>query len=172
MKNCILTTLTIIIAFFTGCKTMPTVESMTNLGLTSGYTASIVLNTQTKMDVQTRTTITTIVTEVQKFTPETNSTYTVAWTPIAQKYVNQLVAEQKITQMVGNNVMVYFGYITNLLDLYIEKKGIREYQELVDAFIHGFCDSFLMNFRSIALKASSKTEIDEFTYETLMKNFK
>ena len=66
--------------------------------------------------------------------------------------------------------MSYFGYITNLIDVYIETKGIRQQTELTNAFIQGFCSSFLINFRVNApLKSSNRQNIDNFTYEFLMK---
>ena len=159
------------IAFlFCGCTTIPTVESMTNLGLSSGYTASIVLNTQTKMTPDTRSAVVSIISEVEKYTPETNSTYTATWTPIAQTYITNLISNQKINQMVGDNVLMYFGYITHLLDAYIETKGIRQQTELSNAFIHGFCSSFLMNFKGANTLKTSSQHIDDFTYEILNKN--
>lgn len=155
-----------------GCNTTPTIESMTKLGTLSGYTASVVLNTQLKMEQNVRSTIISVVSTVEKITPGTNSTYQSTWTPIAQEYIETLVKDNKIPSEVGSTVLLYFGYLVDLVDSYIDEKDVRNYRDLTDAFIHGFCNAFTTNFKSeFIMKSAQETKMDEFTCKTLMRNF-
>jgi len=153
-----------------GCKTVPSVDEMTTLGKVSGYTAAYVLNKQVKVDDTTRNAIIDIMNEAEKYIPGTNETFASTWTPIAEKYLNEIKDKDgnPLPEATKARVLKDFNYLVGLLDSYIEKKGIKQYQELTDAFIHSFCDSFLTNFKPANGFSVSTQELDEYTYGYMM----
>ena len=157
----------------TGCKSIPTVDQMAKLGTASGYTAAFVLNTQVKVDDTTRNAIVDIMGRVENSIPDTNQTFVSVWTPIAQSYLDEFKDKNgnPLSDTVKKVILTNFGYVVGLLDTYVDKKGIREYKDLTETFVHSFCDSFLTNFKPVNTVSASlkKEELDEFTYSTMMK---
>ena len=159
---------------FSGCKTVPTADQMAKLGRASGYTAAFVLNTQVKVDDTTRNAIVDIMGQVEKSIPDTNQTFVAVWTPIAKAYLDEFKDKsgKPLSDAAKNVILTNFGYVVGLLDTYVDKKGIREYKDLTETFVHSFCDTFLTNFKPVNTVSASlkKEELDEFTYSTMMKS--
>lgn len=173
MKKLILSALIAITAVFAGCKTA-TVESMEQLGFTAGYTAAYVLNKQAKIDNPARQAIINVMTVVQTVTPATNETYSTKWSEVAKVELQKLVDAGKIPQQSADYISRDIGKLGGLLDKYIEKKGIKDKKDLVDAFVGSFCSSFLTYFKpaNVVSADSEKKELDEFTNEYLTENLK
>lgn len=157
----------------TGCKSLPTVESVSTLGDKFGKTTAYILNKQDKVDDDMRTTIIRIINEVERFIPKTNETFTTTWTPIVNNFLNDFKDKSgnHLSEYMKDRVLTYFTYIVTLIDKYIEKKGIGERQELVDAFVHSFCSSFLADFKpaNVVSVSTCETEIDQEIYNDLIK---
>jgi len=176
MKKLVLGIIAACMAIITGCKTVWTTDESYKVGSAVGYTTAYVLNNQAKLDNDTRNAIIKITTEVQKYVPGSNETFTTAWTPIVNSYLDKLVADGKLTVKQAERVKKDFCYITTLLDSYVEKKGIKPYQDCVNAFIDGFITKFLDNFKPVnvsgVLCTSTKSaELDAVTYEYLSSKY-
>ena len=160
----------------TGCSTLPTADQMTSLGKASGYTAAYVLNTHVTLDTTARDAICNIVGGVEKIVPETNSTYAATWTPVAKKYLDGFKDKSgnALPDATKDLVLTNFNYLVGLIDKYVDKKGVRQYTDLTDAFIHSFCDTFLANFKKSETVSAGvkKQDLDEFTYATMMEAIK
>jgi len=149
-----------------GCKTTWTTDESYKVGSAVGYTTAYVLNNQTKVDDTTRGIIINVMTEVQKYVPGTNETFYAKWTPIANKYLDELVEKKDLTEKQAERVKKDFGYVVSLLDTYVEKKGIKPYQDCIDAFVNGFCTKFLENFKTTTGFCANTEEenIDQYAY--------
>lgn len=173
IKSLFVTTTLLAATILTGCKTVPTENQMQTIGNMSGYTAAFVLDKKVKVDDVTRNAIINITTEAEKYIPATNETFATTWTPIAKKYLDDFKDKSgnPIPEETKKKVLTAFNYIVGLLDKYVEKRGIKEYQNLTEIFIHSFCNSFLTNFKPVntQLMSSQKIELDEFTYKTMME---
>jgi hypothetical protein len=163
MKNILISLILGII--LCGCKTTPTPEKMTNIGNLSGYTTAIMLNNNTNITETTLSTIVEVVKVVKTITPKTNSTFTSTWIPISNKYIDKLIFENKIIEKDGVIVKTYFNNIVSLIDVYIDKKQIRERQDLINIFVHSYCNSFLENLKINKLITIKKEELDKFTID-------
>lgn len=161
MKNILITLL--LGTILCGCKTIPTPEKITNIGNLSGYTTAVLINNNTNITETTLLTIVDIVRKVKNITPETNSTLTITWTPIANDYINKMISENKVTGVEGELINKYFNTIVSLIDVYIDKKKIREHQDLINLFVHSYCNSFIENVKIKKLISFKKEELDEFT---------
>lgn len=156
-----------------GCNKEPTVEQMTELGTASGYTAAYVLDKQVKVEAEVRNGIIDVMNEVQKFIPQTNETYTAAWTPVVKSFLDTLKDKdgKPLPEATKEYILKDFGYVTSLLDQWIDKKGIRTEKNLTDAFVNAFFDSFLTNFKPANLMGAAKRDeehkIDKLTEEIL-----
>jgi len=173
MKNTLITIVAMAMIALCGCKTSQiTVEESYKIGTAVGNTTAYVLNNQFDVSNSTKTVIIDVVTEISKYVPATNETCSSTWTPIVKSLTDGYVKEGRMTQNEADRVVKDFKYITTLLDKYIDKKGLRSYQELIDSFVHGFCDKFLEKFKNNVLLASSieNEELDEEAYEYLSKN--
>lgn len=174
IKSVLMSVSLVIATVLTGCKTVPTEDQMTTIGKMSGYTAAFVLDKEVKVDNTTRNAIIAIISEAEKYIPTTNETFATTWTPIAKRYLDNFKDEyvNPIPEATKEKIVTSFSYIVGLLDQYVEKRGIKQYQNLTEIFIHSFCDSFLISFKPANTQSLSapKVEFDEFTYETMMKS--
>lgn len=145
----------------TGCKSVPTAENMNKIGNLAGYTAAMLINNSTNINDSVKTTIVKIVQKVEMIVPETNSTYTATWTPIADKYIDEMVSNLAITQNMANNLKTTFNKVVVLVDSYIDKKNIRQYQDLMDSFVGGFCNGLKNNIKTKTL-SNQRRDLDYF----------
>lgn len=160
---------------FVGCKTLPTVESVTGTSYAVGVSAAYVVN-ETKITDETRTAIANIMTEVKQYVPSTNQTFASAWTPIAERQVQTLVANGKINATQGAHALKTFKIAIMGMDYVIAVKypKLREYAELIDIATTSFCDGFLNGLSQQNVMKSSATAIldeDALQYlRTYVKN--
>lgn len=162
MKNIIIITL-ILGIILCGCKSIPTPEKITNIGNLSGHTTAVLLNNNTNITETSLLTIVDVVKKVKDITPETNSTFTLTWTPIANNYIDKMIVESEVNNIDGELIKKYFNTIVNLIDVYIDKKKIREHQNLINLFVHSYCNSFIENVKIKNFTTFKKEELDEFT---------
>jgi hypothetical protein len=149
-----------------GCKNIPTEENITKIGQMSGYTTAIILNSNTNINTQTIKHITDIINLTRTIIPNSNSTFTVTWMPLAKQHITSLVEKSKLSQNEGNLVVEYFGKIVSLIDVYIETKNIKQHQNLISLFISNFSDMFIRNINTTnKLLSIRETELDKFTID-------
>lgn len=129
-----------------GCKTLPTPEKMEKTANAAGYTTGLVVSQTVKE--KHISVITNIMIQVSTCVPTNGQSFVEAWTPVAQKYVDELVEKGKITKEESNLVMVGFNLVTSGIDYVFDKvyPKAREYEELVNAAIRGFTKGFMKNF--------------------------
>ena len=73
-------------ACLVGCKTIPTVDSMTTTSTAIGYAAGVVA-TQTSINDKSRLVVIDIVNKVCETVPASNQTFETVWMPIAKEHV-------------------------------------------------------------------------------------
>ncbi len=158
-----------------GCKSVPSAEQMYTVSHMIGASAGLVAD---NMDGNVHSTIGEIVKIVAEVTPETNQTFEVAWTPIAQKHVDGLVEAGKLTNDQGTLVMQSFVVVVKGIDYVFENRypEARQYKELVASAINGFTKGFLATFGSDVAadgtaekEARGRVEYDDAAWEYLVK---
>lgn len=162
-------------AAFVGCKSVPSAEQMYTVSHMIGASAGLVAD---NMDTNVHATVEEIVKIVAEVTPETNQTFEAAWTPIAQKHVDELVEAGKLTKDQGTLVMSSFVVVVKGIDYVFENRypEARQYKELVASAINGFTKGFLATFNSGSKEESQKSravctrvEYDNAAWEYLVK---
>ena len=160
---------------FAGCKSVPSAEQMYTVSHMIGASAGLVAD---NMDTNVHSTVEEIVKIVAEVTPDTNQTFEAAWTPVAQKHVDELVADGKLTEDQGTLVMTSFVVVVKGIDYVFENRypEARQYKELVTAAINGFTKGFLATFNSGSAEESQKNraaytrvEYDNAAWEYLVQ---
>jgi len=95
MKKLVLGVIAAIAMTFAGCKSVPSVDTLSSTSYAIGVSTALVMN-QTKISDTDRNVIIEIMKKVDEAVPQTGKTFTDAWTPIATEYVGQLVADGKL----------------------------------------------------------------------------
>jgi len=156
---------------FTGCKSIPSTDQMYLTSQTIGVATGLVAN-QCKIDDESRNAVVEIMNEVVQCIPETNQTFEVAWTPIAQAHVNKLIADGKIDAGQGALIMAAFNVVVKGIDYIFEIRypKAKQYKELVIAAVDGFSDGFLAVFKPVNVEACSARVVDLKAYDWLREN--
>lgn len=151
---------------FTGCKSIPTPEGMYRTATAIGVSAGMVANA-TGIPDDTRIVIIDIVNEVDKCIPQTNQSFTVAWTPVAEAHIEKLVADGKLTGENKDIVLKTFSIAVCGIDYIFTKRypTARQYQDVVESAVHGFTEGFLAVFNSTGLVSVHRIEFDAPAYE-------
>lgn len=155
----------------TGCKTTPTVDTMYSASYAIGVSAALVMN-QTKINDRDRNIIIDIVNKVDSSVPSTNSTFTVAWTPIAQQHIDELVTQGKIDAPEGSIIMSLFAAGVKTLDYIVYKRYpvVGQNVELLESTTHGFCTGLLTYYKPANSLSISPTLVkDEEAYTHMSK---
>lgn len=163
--------LTCIVTFVTGCaifsKTPPTIETMDKTARSVGTAAALVAN-MTNIDNESRTAVAEIITLVQTRIPAVGESFSDAWLPIAEQYIDTRITENKISELKGKCIITVVKVAFKGIDYLIDKRYpiARQYTDLVNTAIVGFCDSFLSKFNTIMF-SSTADEFDEDAFEYL-----
>ena len=139
-----------VLTLITGCKGIPTPETMKTTATAVGAAAGLVAN-ETKIDDAARNTVVAIVEEVARVTPKPGQTFEDAWTPVAKDVVAKLVTDGKISEGQGQLALAAFGIAVKGIDYLFDIRypKAREYEELVAAAISGFTEGFLTVFKPV-----------------------
>lgn len=171
MKNVLMTIVAAFAVVFSGCKQIPSVETMETTATAVGKAAGYVAN-QTKIDDKSRTVVIEIVTKAAEVTPAKDQTFVDAWTPIAKEITDKLIAEGKIDQGQALLINGAFGVACRGLDYLftVRYPKAKEAQNLVSAAIKGFTTGFLTVFKPVngAVSATASGDFDKEAYEYLM----
>jgi len=168
MKKLIIGMVAALVAVVTGCKSVPTDSQMYTTSYAVGTAAGLVAN-MTKIDDTSRNAVIDIMNEVAVCIPETNQTFTAAWTPIANAHIAKLVEAGKIDAGQGVLIAKTFNVAVNGIDYLFNVRypKARQYQDLVSAATHGFCDGFLTTFKPVNSMSAVPVQIDEQAFEYL-----
>lgn len=157
----------------TGCKSVPTNDTMYMTSYAVGVATGLISN-NTKIDNDTRNAICDIINIVRQCVPETNQTFEVAWMPIAVKHVEKLITEGKLNVAQGKMVITAFSLACQGIDYIFEIRypSAKTYRDLVIAAIDGFADGFLTVFKPIngALASPATLQYDVEAYNWLKEN--
>ena len=171
MNKTLASVFTVFAVMMIGCKQVPTPESLEATSKAVGVAAAMVAN-KTSIDDTSRNVIIDIMNEVESCIPETNQTFETAWTPIAEKHTKKLLDEGKITEAQQKLILGAFSVAIKGVDyiVTIRYPKIREYQELIEAASHGFCDGFLSIFKPANTVSANavKIEPDKEAYDYLL----
>lgn len=152
--------------FATGCITYPDVEKSSAMGSAVGITTAFVLNNQVEVPNDVRNSMIRVMAEVDRAIPSTNETFNTTWTPIAKSFLDNLTDAEgnHLSDNTKTCALSNFSKIASLLDWYVEKKGMKQYQECVDAFVHAFTEAFTTKFKpvnNLLSSSATKDELDE-----------
>jgi len=172
MKKLLMFVVTALCALFIGCeKDLPSVEKMYTLTKTAGITAGYVAN-MTKISDKDRIVVIDVFNKVTECIPTAGQTFTDAWTPVAKKYIQELIDAGKIDATQGTLIEGVLSIATKAIDYVVFKKcpKVGEHVELVEAAAKGFTEGFLSVFTPPNSKAvSNSAEINKELYDYLTK---
>ena len=152
-----------------GCKSVPTVETMSATAKSVGVAAAAVCNVS-GLDAESKTAIINIMNVVDDVVPTNSQKFVDAWMPIANAEVKKLVDEGKIDDGKGAIILAAVNVACKGVDYIFDIKypKAREYEELVSAAVHGFNDGFLATITpNEKLSASPSATMDKDAYEYL-----
>jgi len=152
-----------------GCKTLPTIEQMFENSRLIGAATAMVANS-IKTDDKCRNAIIEIVSQVQYCIPQTNETFETAWTPIAEQHVQKLFEDNVIDKDQGEIILCAFKTVVKGIDylMNIRYPQARQYQELTEAAVHGFCFGFLVDYKPANMMSTAVPHAyDEAAYKYL-----
>ena len=124
MKKTICLAMTASLMAITGCKDVPSADTIGTLSKTIGYAAGITCNLS-NISPGCRKTIIEVLDIASEVVPGTNETFTTAWTPIVKKTVDEFVENGKIDKGEGALIVSAMGVATSGLD-YIHMLQIGE----------------------------------------------
>ena len=175
MKKLIMTAIAAIaLVGCSGCKTKLTVEQVDTMSFAVGAAAAKVANIyDDKIQVESRNATIEVMNKLQYSIPDTNETFQAKWTDIASEHLDTLVANNKITEVQKDKIMITVNMATSAIDRFCDKHdGVKQSKEYTSAIVHGFCTGFLNNFKPANMfGVGIKTEYDEDTYEFLMQKY-
>ena len=166
MKKIAFSLLAAMAVTITGCKDLPSADTIATLSKTIGYAAGITCNLG-GITPGCRKTIIEVLDIAGEVVPATNETFTAAWGPVVKKTVEKFVAEGKIDASEGNLVISAMTVATSGLDYMFDVRWpkAKQYKELVSAGTKGFIEGFRSVVNS-ALSASKGTfKYDKAEYD-------
>lgn len=161
MNKFMIGALALLVGIVSGCKSIPTVDTMTKTSTAIGYSAGLVAN-QIKIDDVSRNAVIDIVNKVNSVIPNADQSFTDVWMPIATAHVAKLVNEKKIDAGQANLILGAFKVAVNGLDYLFDVRWpkAKTYEELVVAAVHGFNNGFLTTFKPADTVSAEKIEYD------------
>lgn len=156
-----------LLAFFTGCKSIPEDAKVYTVSYAVGAAAAKVVDKSNITDKTTAAIVKTL-NDIQMYVPATNETFTAKWMPIVSMNVKKMAENNEITSFDATLIEHTFVIICNGLDYLVEKRypNINVYENLMSSAIYGFSSGFLSYFSPTGAFASRSTtnEIDEDEY--------
>lgn len=155
-------------ALMTGCKSVPSANTLYITSKAIGVSVALVAN-ETKIDNTARNEIVNIVNLVDVYVPTTNETITVGLDKIVNAYVDKIYDEGKITDDQKKLILDVAKVMVDGIDyiVYVRYPKIGDNAVLVEAAIHGYSDGFLTYFKPANTMSASSATID-YDYEAYM----
>lgn len=151
------------LSVLTGCKTVPTTETVNNVSYTMGASTALVIKMM-KLDGEVLSTVNMVLASVKEVVPQQGQTFDDVWTPIAEKAIARLVEEGRIDEKHAKYARKAVNGIIKGIDRLFEKnpKWVQ-YEDLVrvgvDAFLNGY--SVVMKYtKSAAAERADPAEVE------------
>jgi len=174
MKKIIMTALAGMSIIITGCKDVPTVDTMKAVSTSVGVAAGTVAN-MAKIDDTSRNAICDIMGKVRECVPEKDQSFTDCWVPVANKYIEELKTAGKISDIQATLIATGVKTACTGIDYIFDKKypKAKGVEELTRAAASGFIDGFLTVFKpaNATEVEKAKSNMDKDVYEYLKKEF-
>ena len=151
------------LSVLTGCKTVPTTETVNNVSYTMGASTALVIKMM-KLDAEVLTTVNMVLASVKEVIPQQGQTYNDVWTPIAEQAIDRLVQESRITEKHAKYARQAVNGVIKGIDRLFEKNPKwTQYEDLVrvgvDAFLNGY--SVVMKYTtSAAAERADPAEVE------------
>lgn len=160
------------LAALTGCDKLPSVEKMETISTTVGYAAGLTCDLA-KMSDKARAVTLEVMDIVDDVVPQTNETFTAAWTPIIKETIDKFIAQGKITSSEGMIIETAMGAVTQGLDYLFEVRWpkAKTYKDLVSAAIRGFTAGFKIVIHPVNALAAAKFDYDEEEFKKAQTYF-
>lgn len=151
------------LSVLTGCKTIPTTETVNNVSYTMGASTALVIKMM-KLDGEVLSTVNMVLASVKEVVPQQGQSFNDVWTPIAEKAITRLVEEGRIDEKHAIYARQAVNGVIRGIDRLFEKnpKWVQ-YEDLVrvgaDAFLNGY--SVVMKYtRSAAAERADPAEVE------------
>ena len=169
MKKTICLAMTASLMAITGCKDVPSADTIGTLSKTIGYAAGITCNLS-NISPGCRKTIIEVLDIASEVVPGTNETFTTAWTPIVKKTVDEFVENGKIDKGEGALIVSAMGVATSGLDYMFDVRWpkAKQYKELVSAGTKGFIEGF-KSVVNMTAESKSTFDYDKEEYDKAIK---
>lgn len=143
MKRIILMVITALSFIVSGCKSIPTEDSVMLKSLAIGRGAGQVV-VKMNLDDETKTTIVEVVSKASNTPFGKDGTFSEKWTPTANKIIERLINDKKITLQQSVTIKGAFQLACAGMDYIITKKytNLSNYEELLKIAIDGFVNGF------------------------------
>jgi hypothetical protein len=167
MKKMIVAACAALSIVMSGCKTVPTSETVNNVSFTIGASTALVVKMM-KLDEATMNSVNMVLANIKSHIPEDGQTFETLWTPVAVHTLDKLVADGKITAEKRLIAEKAVGAIIKGMDRLFEKhEEWKQYGDLVKVGIDGFMNGYNTVFK---YKNSSAAEnADEAETEIICK---
>ena len=163
------------VMFVAGCNDLPSEETISTASKLIGSAAGLTV-TQLKIDSVTKTEIMEIVDKIGEAVPETNETFTAAWTPVYTAYVDKKSAEGKLKPEQATIVKTAMNVVCGGLDYVFDVRypEAKKYANLVSAAVQGFRSGFetTISVQNDKTAAPAGLEYDRAAFEALQLKLK
>jgi len=170
MKNIFITLMSAVTLVLSGCKSLPSVETMettaTSIGKAAGYVAN-----QTSIDNKSREVVIEIMTRASTVVPGQDESFVSAWTPIANEVLDKMIEDGKIDENQASLISGAFTVACKGLDYIVSVRfpKAKQYENLVSAAVKGFTLGFLEVFKPAnGVLAVPLTNYDKEAYDFLV----
>ena len=134
---------------FTGCDETPSKEVVAAASYALGSSSGLVVKFL-NIDEDTKTVICNVISVVSEVTPEDGQSFEDAWTPVATKYIDELIASGKLPEALNKNPELTRAVLVKAsevmfkgLDRLFEKYPTwKKYPDVVVSAINGFVNGF------------------------------
>jgi hypothetical protein len=143
MKKIILMIITALSIIVSGCKSIPTEDSVMLKSLAIGRGAGQVVM-KMNLDDETKTTIVEVVSKASNTPFGKDGTFSEKWTPTANKIIERLINDKKITLQQSVTIKGGFQLACAGMDYIVTKKytNLSNYEDLIKIAIDGFVNGF------------------------------
>ena len=168
LKGCTLSA----VAAVSGCKHVPTEDSVRKIASAFGGTTGLVLD-QCELDSKSQDVIIYIVTLGYTIVPSEGQTIFDSWKDIARRHVESLITGGRITAMQGDLILSAFDLVLKGIALLVERyPDVGTYGSLTTAAVEGFCNGFLAVYKpadqnGVCTDCCEECTIDVKTFKAL-----
>ena len=171
MKKILFSLLAALAMTFSGCKDLPSADTIGNLSKSIGYAAGVACNLG-NISQGCRKTLVEVLDIVGEVIPGTNETFAAAWGAVAKKTVDKFVEEGKIDKGEGDLIVLSINVAAHGVDYMFDVRWpkAKQYKDLVSAGTKGFVEGFKSVIQN-SIKATDKFPYDKEEFERATEYF-